>query len=409
MGAWLRAQVLPTRSIYPVPGGWRAYVWVTGPDGIRRRKYVKATTYEGAQRAWRKLRAQADRGPVASNLPTLREYLAYWLGEVVKPNLAPKTYETYELLVRLYINPHLGAKRLDKLTAPDVRLWLNQIRQTCQCCVQGKDARRSPERRRCCAIGRCCHQAPSQRTLKGARATLRAALTRAVNEDELISRNVAAMIRLPSGRVRKARAWSVAEACQFLESARADNDPVYTGYVLMLVLGLRLGEVLGLPWANIDLEAAEVDVSWQLQRVGRQLYHRETKTPGSDAPLPLPAICTAAIKLQAEKQATWQRQTGQAWRDHGLVITTRHGTHYEPRNFTRHFAARCDAAGVRYITPHGMRRTCASLLAALNVHPRVAMRILRHSKITVTMEIYTEVPDQAARDALRRLGEQFDG
>ena len=62
----------------------------------------------------------------------------------------------------------------------------------------------------------------------------------------------------------------------------------------------------------------------------------------------------------------------------------------------------------RGITPHGMRRTCASLLAALDVHPRVAMRILRHSKIAVTMEIYTEVPDQAAREALRRLGEQFD-
>jgi integrase len=176
----------------------------------------------------------------------------------------------------------------------------------------------------------------------------------------------------------------------------------------MLVLGLRLGEMLGLPWANVNLEAAEVDVSWQLQRVGRHLYHRETKTPGSDASLPLPAICAAAIKLQAEKQETWQRHAGQAWRDHGLVITTRHGTPYEPRNFTRHFATRCRTAGVRYITPHGVRRTCASLLAALDVHPRVAMRILRHSKITVTMEIYTEVPDQAAREALRRLGEQFD-
>jgi integrase len=74
------------------------------------------------------------------------------------------------------------------------------------------------------------------------------------------------------------------------------------------------------------------------------------------------------------------------------VITTRHGKPYEPRNFTRHFASRCRAR-VRYITPHGVRRTCASLRAALDVHPRVAMRILRHSKIAVTMEIYTEVPD----------------
>ena len=90
------------------------------------------------------------------------------------------------------------------------------------------------------------------------------------------------------------------------------------------------------------------------------------------------------------------------------MITTRHGGPYEPRNFTRHFASRCRTAGVRYITPHGVRRTCASLLAALDVHPRIAMRILRHSKIAVTMAICTEVPDQAAREALRRLGEQFD-
>jgi hypothetical protein len=100
----------------------------------------------------------------------------------------------------------------------------------------------------------------------------------------------------------------------------------------------------------------------------------------------------AAFTLQAEKQATWQRDFGQAWRDTGLVITTRRGTPYEPRNFTRHFASRCSATGVRYITPYGMRRTCASLLAALDVHPRVAMRILRHSKIAVTMEITPRFP-----------------
>lgn len=104
----------------------------------------------------------------------------------------------------------------------------------------------------------------SPQTVKDIRATLRAAFTHAVNEDELISRDVATMVRLPAGRIRKARAWSVAEACQFLESARVDKDPLYAGYVLMLVLGLRLGEILGLPWANVNLDAAEVDVSWQL-------------------------------------------------------------------------------------------------------------------------------------------------
>ena len=66
------------------------------------------------------------------------------------------------------------------------------------------------------------------------------------------------MVRLPEDRVRKVRAWLFTEACPFLESARADNDPVYPGYVLMLVLGLHLGDVLGLPRANVNLDAAEV-------------------------------------------------------------------------------------------------------------------------------------------------------
>ena len=62
-------------------------------------------------------------------------------------------------------------------------------------------------------------------------------------------------------------------------------------------------------------------------------------------------------------------------------------------------------AKVPKITVHGTRKTCGSLLAAMEVHPRVAMQILRHSKIAVTMEIYTEVPSAATRDALKKLGQ----
>ena len=62
-----------------------------------------------------------------------------------------------------------------------------------------------------------------------------------------------------------------------------------------------------------------------------------------------------------------------------------------------------DLAGVRQIRLHDTRRTCGSPLAALDVRLRVAMAILRHSRIAMTMEIYTEVPDQATRDALGKL------
>ena len=74
-----------------------------------------------------------------------------------------------------------------------------------------------------------------------------------------------------------------------------------------------------------------------------------------------------------------------------------HGTPIEPRNFSRSFDRRVEKAHVSKITVHGTRKTCGSLLATLDVHPRVAMQILRHSKIAVTMEIYTQIPSAATR------------
>ena len=106
----------------------------------------------------------------------------------MEPNLAPKTYEKYEMFSRLHIIPHLGGKRLDKIQVKDIRQWLNKLAVICQCCAQGKDAARPERQERCCAIGRCCQQTLSVRSRKDARDTLRAALTCAV-EDEMIARN----------------------------------------------------------------------------------------------------------------------------------------------------------------------------------------------------------------------------
>jgi integrase len=92
-----------------------------------------------------------------------------------------------------------------------------------------------------------------------------------------------------------------------------------------------------------------------------------------------------------------------------LVFATRYGTPIEPRNFNRAWEARVRRYGLRRITPHGARRTCASVLADLDVHPRVAMQILRHADFKVTMEVYTNVSSKQTREALKRLGERMSG
>lgn len=88
-------------------------------------------------------------------------------------------------------------------------------------------------------------------------------------------------------------------------------------------------------------------------------------------------------------------------------VGTRNGHPIEPRNINRAFDIGCTRAGVRRITIHDTRRTCGSLLAALDVHPSVAMKILRHTRSDITLEIYTQVPDKVTRAALKRLSDEL--
>nr|WP_307818896.1 site-specific integrase [Streptomyces sabulosicollis] len=165
--------------------------------------------------------------------------------------------------------------------------------------------------------------------------------------------------------------------------------------------------MLGLTWQNVNLDAGEVTVQLQLQRIRRRLVHDETKTEASTAILPLPEICITALRVRRKEQEAAQQAAGELWTDSDFVFTTRYGTPIEPRNVNRSFADRTSKAGIRRIRLHDTRHTCGSLLAALDVHPRIAMQILRHSKIAVTMEIYTHVPSEATRKALRRLGKHL--
>lgn len=240
-------------SVFPYRNGYAAYVWVSTPTGTRKRRWVYGKTRDVVHDKWVKLHAKATQSPLPTTTPTVTAYLTYWLNEIIKPSREPETYAYYEAMSRLYIIPGVGRKHLDKLTVRDVQSWLNKLPGICQCCAQEKDAHRPEGRLRCCAIGACCKDYPSRRTIEASRNTLRAALNHARRE-ELLSRNAAEMVRLPAGRrvARRGRSWSVDEARRFLASARADNDPLYALWVMILLLGLRKGEVLGLVWSAID-------------------------------------------------------------------------------------------------------------------------------------------------------------
>jgi integrase len=178
---------------------------------------------------------------------------------------------------------------------------------------------------------------------------------------------------------------------------------LYAAFVLLIFYGLRRGEALGLRWEDIDFDAGTIRIRQQLQRIRGELLLAPLKTQAGKRDLPLLDVVRQALDGQAKRQATYRAEMGSAWPEIGLVFTTRTGRPVEPRNFVRSFRRICDDNKIRLIKLHHLRHTVGSLLKDLRVPARDAQTILGHTRISTTLEIYTDTDEEARREALTRL------
>ena len=361
-------------SVYKRQDGyWVGAFYAQTTSGARKRIVVYGKSLDEARDKLGKAQQQARAGvPVPDEAWKLGLYLEYWLENFVKRNRRPATYNLYEMIARLYLIPGLGTKRLTSLTVPMVQDFLNQR----------------------------LAKGDSVRKVQVMRTVLSAALTRAMRE-ELVIRNVARLVELPEWRRGTIRPWSAAEARQFLAAAKP--DPLYVAFVVLIFYGLRRGEALGLRWEDIDFPAGTIRVRMQLQRIRGELLLAPVKTHAGKRDLPLLDVVRQALDDQAERQAAYRAEMGRAWTDTGLVFTTRTGRPVEPRNFVRSFRRICDDNMIRLIKVHHLRHTVGSLLKDLKVPARDAQTILGHTRISTTLEIYTDTDEEARREALTRL------
>jgi integrase len=218
----------------------------------------------------------------------------------------PATYRLYEMTVRLYLKPALGTSPLTRLPAARVQAFLNgQL-----------------------AAGRSVRQVQIMKTV------LSSALTRAMRE-ELVFRNVARLAELPAWERQAIKPWSSADARDFLAASR--NDPLYPAFVLLLLYGLRRGEVLGLRWVDVDRENDQLHIRQQVQRTKDQLWIGPVKTAAGRRDLPLLELASDVLGIRIAAQAADRIELGRAWQDNGLVFTTKTGRPIEPRNLVRSF------------------------------------------------------------------------
>lgn len=256
---------------------------------------------------------------------------------------------------------------------------------TCQCCVKGE---------------RCKQTLSGPSVLRILRAALQDAL-----EEELISGNVARLVRFRTTTDRRVPAFTASKARQF--PVAANGHRLYALWAVALASERRRGEALGLNWSNVDLNAGRVTIRQALYRVAGELKLDEVKSEASGTSVPLPAQLVEVLKEHRKNQLVERSEAGKDWQETGLVFTTKLGGMIEPRSVNRMFHALCAKATVRPIRVHDLRHSCATLLFTMGVEAATVQRILRHSSITVTTTIYLEVIESVQRDAVEKMDAFF--
>lgn len=350
-------------SIYQRKDGrWAGSVFVDTVSGKRKRIHVYRKTRTEVHEALSEHIRQARRGiRTPDKTWTVGAYVDYWINHVVATKNRPSTLENYRGLARNHL-ANISSYTLSALTVQRTQRHFNNLRDA--------------------GVG--------GRTVEATRSLLRAVLSHA-ERDELIVRNVAKLIQIPSAKPAPVRPWSSEEVDIFLRAA--EDHRWYAAYVLLLRLGLRRGEVLGLTWDCIDDHEQLLTVSRQLQRIDGRLQLVPLKTDASQRRLALVGQVARAIDHHRKH----------AERDQDLVFTSSTGTPIDPKNFVRTFHEIRRKAGLRRIKLHHARHTAATLLKQAGVSAKDAQLILGHAHITTTQQIYQHGDEDGQRDALLTL------
>lgn len=377
-------------SIYQRSDGrWAGSTFVRLTDGQRKRVHVYAATRREAHEKLTAILVQDRRGirtPVTEW--TVGAYLDHWLESVVKVKDRPRTYELYEQTVRTYLKPTIGQVKLRELTIDQTQRMLNKTIDD---------------------------MGGITRTVHRIRSTLRSALSRAERE-ELIVRNVAKLVELPSYQRKRITPWTAEETLEFLKAAQGHRW--YAAYLMLLSYGMRRGEVLGLRWRDVNFDAATVRVEQQLQRVGRTLQTGTVKTEAGRRLLPMiEPVGYALLDLWNKRYGTTnptedtasvaETIADESMRD--LIFLSSTGTPIDPKNFVRTFHEIREKAGLPRITVHHTRHTAATMLKNLGVPARDAQLILGHAHITTTQQLYQHGDIKGQTRALGSIGALLTG
>ncbi len=350
-----------------------------------------------------------------TTIPTTGQWLTEWLAS--RKKLEDTTARSYASHLNLYLLPHLGEVRLDKLRVGHLAAMFDALADRNELITTH---RTSPDETKRALVKGMRTLAPA--TLHRIRATLRSALNAAIRQ-RMLDANPAAHVELPPAkrpkplvwtheRVSRWKAtgeipspvmvWTPAQTGAFLDHTAAADDDWYALYHLVAYRGLRRGEACGQHWTDTDLDAAQLTVRWQLAQLGWATTLKAPKTDSSEDVVALDAETVAVLRAHRARQRKQRLAAGSAWVDTGLVFTTATGEAVHPADVTDQFQFLGRQAGLPPIRLHDLRHGAATLALAAGVDMKTVQAMLRHSSITITADTYTSVLPELALSAAEK-------
>ena len=366
-------------------GAWYFIVDVAGPDG--RRKQVRRRgfdTKKDAQAALTALQGDTQRGVYVAPLrSTLGEFLVdEWL-PARSVTLRPSTTAAYEQLIRNYVLPSIGGCRLQTVDGATLNRLYGEL------LTSGRTAAR-----------RNAGPGLSIKTVRNLHGVLTRAFRDGVRWGHL-QRNPCDAADPPKGASPEMKVWSVDELRQFSKSVASHRWAAV--WALIATTGMRRGEILGLRWTDVDLDARTVTIRSTRIRYKSTITTSTPKTARGNRTIAIGPAIASALRGWKRQQTAERLLNGEAWADRdGLVVSNVDGSAPNPEAFSNLFVDLANRAGLPPIRLHDLRHSYATAALATGVPVKVVSQRVGHADVGVTLKVYAHVMPGDDEDAALR-------
>lgn len=387
---WPRPYQLVDGERRPIKGKstWTFEIALRGDDG--RRRFVTKGGFATKGDAQRALTAALSDQVERPGIPTKPSAMP--LGDFIRAEWLPAlhhlkstTVENYSELARAYVAPHIGGVRLCDLTPGRIAALYGVLRER-----GGRGGRPL-----------------SASTVHHVHVVLVRVLGYAVDTGALRTNPVTALPsdHRPRSPKTEPRHWAPLQAAAFVDATRQDR--LHALYVVALNVGLRRGELAGLQWGDVDLDAATLTVTHNRTTRGYEVVESTPKTRQGRRTVELDPGVVDVLRTHRKRQLEERMAWGEAWAGEDHVFSREDGSALHPQTIAWHLQEAATAAGVPWIGVHGLRHTCGVLLLAAGVPLKVVSERLGHTSTTFTADLYQHVVPGMQRSASEQLSKML--